>query len=82
MPRSGPQRAGSPRRVRQLPAVAAIVDDRVEREALLPNPGRLAPPRDVSCPGAGPSLSVRPPTVTLPCRAARSGGGMVGVRLE
>ncbi len=50
MPRSGPQRAGSPRRVRHLPAVAAIVDDRVEREAPLPNPGRLAPPQDVSYP--------------------------------
>ncbi len=47
MPRSGPQRAWSPRRVRYLPAVAAVVDDRVEREAPLPNPGRLAPSPDL-----------------------------------
>jgi hypothetical protein len=33
--------------------------------------------RTCPAPGAGPSLSMRPPTVTLPCRAARS-GGMVG----
>jgi len=33
-----------------LPAVAAIVDDRVEREVPVPNPGRLAPPQDVSYP--------------------------------
>jgi len=50
MPRSGPQRAWSPRRVMHLPAVAAIVDDRVEREVPVPNPGRLAPPQDVSYP--------------------------------
>jgi len=82
MPRSGPQRAGSPRRVRHLPAAAAIVDDRVEPEALLPNPGRLAPPQDVSYP------PVRFPACRCahprgPCRAGRHGpGGMVGVRLE
>jgi len=68
MPRSGPQRAGSPRRVRHLPAVAAIVDDRVEREVPVPNPGRLAGTAGRVLPGAGPSLLVRPPTVTLPCR--------------
>ena len=47
MPRSGPQRAGSPRRVTYLPTVAEVVDERAEREVRLPNPGWLAPSPDL-----------------------------------
>ena len=82
MPRSGPQRAGSPRRVRHLPAVAAIVDDRVEREAPLPNPGRLAPPQDVSRPPV-PVQPVGAPTHGDPAvQGSAVRGEWWGVRLE
>jgi len=42
MPRSAPQRAGSPRRLMHLPAVAAVGEDQVGQEVL---PHHPVPPR-------------------------------------